>query len=240
MAPTCTADRPESKAARPHSGSVARPGVTVVTLAELRARRHGTTMRTVKARSRCPIGAGFACGLLLLAACSSGRPALRTIAGDPADPWPGPGAPATVWVFVTTDCPIANGQAPAIEAIGRAYAGRGVRLFVVHVDPAATDEAVRAHAAAYGYTCPVLVDRDHTLVRHAGARVTPEAFVFDAAGALRYRGRIDDRYPALGTRRPEPTSHELRDALDAVLAGRAVAVPETAAEGCTIEALVLQ
>ena len=68
----------------------------------------------------------------------------------------------------------------------------------------------------------------------AGATVTPTAVVLDREGAVRYRGRIDDFYAALGKPRRQATTHELRDALDAVLAGKPVAVPEAKALGCYI------
>jgi hypothetical protein len=51
---------------------------------------------------------------------------------------------------------------------------------------------------------------------------------------LVYRGRIDDRVEDLGRERARAVRHDLADALDAVLAGRAVAVPETRAIGCSI------
>jgi hypothetical protein len=58
--------------------------------------------------------------------------------------------------------------------------------------------------------------------------------VLDATGEIRYRGRIDNRYEALGRPRRVVTIRDLRDALDAVLAGRPVARPETTALGCYI------
>jgi hypothetical protein len=64
--------------------------------------------------------------------------------------------------------------------------------------------------------------------------VTPTAVVVDAQGTVRYRGRVDNLYAALGKTRQQVTSHDLRDALDAVLAGRPVAHPETEAIGCFI------
>ena len=66
--------------------------------------------------------------------------------------------------------------------------------------------------------------------------MTPEAVVFDRDGSLRYLGRIDDRFPELGTRR-EPASHDLRAAIDAVLAGRRPDPARTEVTGCVIEGL---
>jgi hypothetical protein len=72
------------------------------------------------------------------------------------------------------------------------------------------------------------------MAKQAKATVTPEAVVIDSKGETRYRGRIDNFYAALGKPRQQVTAHDLRDALDAVLAGRPVPNPETKALGCYI------
>ncbi len=139
-----------------------------------------------------------------------------------------------VLVFVTTDCPISNAFAPEIRAIAAEHAADPVRFFLVHVDWELTAEAARAHAAEFGYELPILVDREHTLVRATGASVTPEAVVVTDSGAFAYRGRIDDRFADLGVKRRAPTRRDLRDALEALLAGRAPPVARTQAVGCLI------
>ena len=78
------------------------------------------------------------------------------------------------------------------------------------------------------------VDRPGLLVARAGVEVTPEAAVFSPAGAVVYRGRINDLFAALGKKRAEPTTHDLRAALDAVVAGKAPPVATTPAIGCFI------
>jgi hypothetical protein len=80
---------------------------------------------------------------------------------------------------------------------------------------------------------PSVKDSDGSCVRALGVRRTPEAVVLDAEHRLRYRGRIDDQY-RLGGTRPAPTHRDLQEALDAVLAGREVAVKETPVDGCPI------
>ena len=64
--------------------------------------------------------------------------------------------------------------------------------------------------------------------------VTPTAVLVDARGAIRYRGRIDNKYAALGKPRQQITEHNLTDALNAVLSGAPVANPETKTWGCFI------
>jgi len=148
---------------------------------------------------------------------------------------PVPGALATILVFTSTTCPIANGFAPELQRLEAEFRPLGIPLVLVHTEPGLALGAARKHAADYGFTCPVLLDPDHALARAAGATMTPEAALLSPDGDLLYRGRIDDRFPALGQRRAEPRHTELRDALNAILANKPVAVPRTETVGCFIE-----
>ncbi len=138
----------------------------------------------------------------------------------------------TVLIFVATDCPISNGYAPELQRIMAEHRSDGVRFFLVYSD--ATAAAVKRHEATYGYTCPALLDPNHALSARVGATVTPEAAVIGDSGQLLYRGRIDDRYVGFGHKRPEATTHDLRAALESVVAGRPVDVAMTTAIGCPI------
>jgi hypothetical protein len=126
-----------------------------------------------------------------------------------------------------SDCPIANQFAPEIHRIVAAYPT--VEFRMVYED---AGDAER-HAKEYGFSAPVVVDRDRSIAKRLGATITPEAVV-TVGGEVRYRGRIDDRYYDLGKWRFQPTTQDLRDALDDVLAGRRVRVAETKAIGCSI------
>ena len=140
-----------------------------------------------------------------------------------------------VLFFVTSDCPISNGYAPDIQRLCADYRSRGVACSLVYEDPDIDPAAVRKHLEAYRYGgIPHTIDRDRTIARRVNASVTPQAVVIDAKGDLRYRGRIDNRYADFGKPRRVVTLHDLRDALDAVLAGRPVAHAETPAVGCFI------
>jgi len=80
-----------------------------------------------------------------------------------------------------------------------------------------------------------VLDHDHKLTRFAGAEVTPEAAVFDGKGLLVYRGRIDNLYADFGKKRAKPTRRDLRETLDALLAGKRLAKRTTKAVGCYID-----
>ena len=139
-----------------------------------------------------------------------------------------------VLIFVSNDCPIANRYAPEIRRIAARYAKLGVRFWMVHPLADETAASVREHAKAYDLPGTVVRDPRRELARALGITVTPEAAVVDRKGALRYRGRIDDRFPALGQKRSQATRHDLCEALDAVLAGKPVPVSRTPAVGCVL------
>jgi hypothetical protein len=137
--------------------------------------------------------------------------------------------------FVRTDCPIANRYAPEIRRICADYAAAGLECLLVYVDGHLTAEDVREHADAFDLALPAILDRDHALVAHAGATVTPEAAVFASGAELKYRGRIDNLYAELGRPRVNVTERDLRSALDDLVAGRSVHRSLTQATGCYIE-----
>ena len=144
---------------------------------------------------------------------------------------------ASVIFFITHDCPISNRYAPEIHRICDQYAGRA-GCFLAYVDPLLQTAQVAKHVADFQHgDYPALIDRDHLLVKAAGATVTPEVAVILPGGKLAYRGRIDNRYVTWGTARNEATEHDLRTALDTVLQGHVVAEPRTKAVGCYITPL---
>jgi hypothetical protein len=159
---------------------------------------------------------------------------LVDVAGATHRPFDDPRTRAVVLVFVVPDCPIADASLPELNRLYADYERRGVRLFVVQVDPQLSAEEARKHATEYQIRPPVVLDGRHAWVRKLGATKTPEAAVLSPAGELLYRGRIDDRYPRLGRRRDRVAAHDLRDALEAILAGRPVPRPRTEAVGCDI------
>ncbi len=139
-----------------------------------------------------------------------------------------------VFVFTTTDCPIANRYAPEITRLHDTFASAGVLFRLIYPNPADSAPLIREHLRAYRYPLQGLRDPGHALVRRARATVTPEAAVFDRAGRLLYRGRIDDRYVELGVDRQVPTRRDLENALTAALAGRPAPEPVTQAVGCLL------
>lgn len=142
----------------------------------------------------------------------------------------------TVLVFTTTDCPISNRYAPEIQRLAAKFA-TDVRFVFVYPVPSDSEAAIREHRKKFGGG-EWQRDPSQKLVKLTGVTVTPEVAVMTADQKILYRGRIDDRYLEFGKDRPQPTVRDLERALDAVIAGKPVPVPETRAIGCILSDLM--
>ena len=144
------------------------------------------------------------------------------------------GKTATVVVFVSFECPVSNSYAELLNDLAKASAEKGVRVVLVCPTTDSPKDVAKA-AAGFKLAMPVLLDPRKELAAGLKAKTTPEAFVLDAEGAVRYRGRIDDAYSARLKRNPIISSHDLTDALAAVVAGKSVARAVTSPVGCAID-----
>src|SRR5262249_10980562 len=140
---------------------------------------------------------------------------------------------AFVLAFTTTKCPLVQRYLPVLKALEKEYRDQDVQFLAVNVGPEDSIVEMAAQAVKHGVEFPFVKDFDHDCVQALGVQRTPEVVVLDAKRVLRYRGRIDDQY-RLGGVRASATRHDLKEALDAVLAGREVGVKETTVDGCLI------
>jgi peroxiredoxin len=159
---------------------------------------------------------------------------LRDTVGATHTPAEWSAAKAVVIYFTTTDCPIANSYVPEMNRIHDAYVARGVAFFAVQTDLTIPEADVVKYARDFRYSYPLLLDPQQRLVRLAGATITPQVAIFAPSGTLLYLGRIDDRVADFGKQRLKPTTLDLRDSLDAVLAGKPVPRATTKSIGCAI------
>lgn len=158
----------------------------------------------------------------------------NTLDGKTSTPLKSTKGKPTVLIFITTDCPIANSLAPEINRIYTHYHPLGVKFTLVHVDPKLSASDARQHAADYSLKAPIVIDRKHQLVKTAKASVTPQTAVFNSKGKLVYSGRLNNQWVGYGKRRAKASEHNLRDTLDALLAGKEVPKARTTTIGCYI------
>ncbi len=148
-----------------------------------------------------------------------------------------PERPALVLVFISTECPIANGYIPELNRQFTAVRGGDAKIefYGVISNHSTTRAAAAKHAEEFKIDFPLLFDASGELADALRPTHTPEAFVIDREGQLAYRGRIDDLYADLGKKRAAATCHDLADAIAALLAGQPVSVRETEPVGCFLE-----
>jgi peroxiredoxin len=144
-------------------------------------------------------------------------------------------AEALVLVQSCNHCPWVQAWEGRLSSIARDYAARGVRVVAISSNDAESHpedsfEEMQARSSAQGFAFDYLYDEPQSIARALGAERTPEVFLFDRDRRLVYHGAIDDDRDEMAA-----GQHYLRDALDAVLAGREPAVGETPAVGCSVK-----
>ncbi len=135
-----------------------------------------------------------------------------------------------VLAFWSFKCPVALAYIDRLRSLQEKYAGRGVVILAIDSSVNESAAEVKRNAANLALSFPVLMDPDGAVAERLGATHTPDVVILDRGGVVRYQGAIDNnKRPGDGGR----IAH-VEEALDALLAGRAVQLPETAPFGCTI------
>jgi len=157
------------------------------------------------------------------------------IAGQRQAPFEDQTTRAVVLVFISVDCPIANAYQPLLKRMAQQHADQGIRWLMIHPHSGTTPERAATHARQFEIEVPIVVDQQQKITRRIGARVTPEVLVF-AAGEKEavYQGRIDNLHAGFGKKRVAATSHELADALQAIVDGQPIQIKKTEPIGCFI------
>lgn len=136
-------------------------------------------------------------------------------------------------IFVGTECPLVQLYALRLRQLHEELAPKGVQLLAINSNVQDTAERVAEHAKQREFSFPVLKDTDQKVADLFQAARTPEAFVLDKDGVIRYRGRIDDQF-GIGFQRAQPTRRDLAEALNELIAGKPVSVAKTEVMGCKI------
>jgi hypothetical protein len=177
--------------------------------------------------------------LLAMAACGAGTPRSAVVPHSPLLDRDGATldarvlagrAPWTAFVFFAAHCHCLDAHDLRLRALAQTYAARGVRFVMIDSEAGATVNADAAEARRRGYPFPIVVDPGAALADALGADYATYTVVTDAAGHVRYRGGIDSDKIRLH----DDASFFLRDALDDLLSGRPLRVPEGKALGCAI------
>jgi len=144
-------------------------------------------------------------------------------------------APLLLVVVMCNHCPYVQAVDDRINDLARSFAGRCDVVGINPNDSAAYPEdgfeGMKHRAALKGYLFPYLRDEGQDVARAFGAGCTPDFFLYNADRRLVYRGRLDDNWKDAST----VQTHELRDAIETVLAGRGLTQPQKPSMGCGIK-----
>lgn len=147
------------------------------------------------------------------------------------------GAPALLVLFICNHCPYVKHIRSGLAQLGRDYLPRRVAIVAINSNdvanyPEDSPAKMKEEVHAAGYTFPYLYDETQNVAKAYRAACTPDIYLFDKNFKLVYRGQFDDSRPGNGV---PVTGKDLRAALDAVLAGKAVAASQKASMGCNIK-----
>ncbi len=140
-----------------------------------------------------------------------------------------------VVIFASNRCPTVKAYADRMNALQAEYGPRGVQLVAInsnspHLYPDESYPFMIERATLDAYSFPYLADPEQDVAKAYGAAVTFHLFVLDRDRRLRYQGRFDDARLEANV-----TTHDLRNALDDMLAERAVRTPNTRPFGCSLD-----
>ena len=147
------------------------------------------------------------------------------------------GSKGTVVMFICNHCPFVKHVADQLAALGRDYLPLGIGIVAISANdvsshPADSPEQMVREAEDRGYPFPYLYDETQEVAKAYHAACTPDFYLFDANRRLVYRGQLDASRP--GNDVPV-TGHDLRAAIDALLAGGPPVAQQVPSIGCNIK-----
>lgn len=147
------------------------------------------------------------------------------------------GQPALLVVFICNHCPYVIHLRAGLAQLARDYLPRNVGMVGISSNdaahyPADSPDKMKEEAKRAGYLFPYLYDETQAVAKSYRAACTPDIFLFDKNQRLVYRGQFDASRPNNGI---PVTGNDLRAALDAVLAGKAVSERQIPSMGCNIK-----
>jgi peroxiredoxin len=140
------------------------------------------------------------------------------------------GTKGTVLIFVSVQCPVSNAYNERMEKLAQDYRARGINVIGINANSTESADQVKHHASEHHLSFTILKDEGNRIADILGAQHTPEAYLLDVNNRLLYHGRIDNSRSA-----DSISSNDLRDAIDATLAGQPVKNAYVRAFGCSIK-----
>lgn len=140
------------------------------------------------------------------------------------------GKKGAVLIFIATRCPVSNAYNERMEKLAQDYKAKGINVIGINSNNTEPAAEVKSHAAEKNLSFAILKDDGNKIADRLGATRTPEAYVLDASGKLVYHGRIDNSQKLEGV-----VSNDVREALEEMIAGKAVSKTGGAAFGCSIK-----
>jgi len=138
-----------------------------------------------------------------------------------------------VVIFVSTKCPYSQAFNKVMADLSKDYSAKGITVLGINSNKSETAVDVAAHAKEH-FPFQVLKDEENKVADSYGAQVTPEAFVIDGKGMIRYHGALgNSKNPTTDASRAN--SDDIRGALDELIAGKQIAKDKTKAFGCSIK-----
>lgn len=137
---------------------------------------------------------------------------------------------AIVVMFIATQCPVSNDYNVRMAQLHKDYKSKGIIFLGINSNKQEDIAEIKKHAGKNKFKFAVLKDHNNVIADKFGASFTPEIFVLNPELEVVYHGRIDD-----SRRVGDVKTHDLRNTLDEILAGKAVTVAKTKAFGCTIK-----
>ncbi len=144
------------------------------------------------------------------------------------------GSKGTVYYFAGPECPMARAYAPDVARLVETDRARGIEWVMAFPEEDITVEMATKFSRDYSLPLPLIVAGSTELCCELGVKSFPSVVVIDARDRLVYRGRIDNRYRALGTTFGPPSERDLQAVTDALAGGNAIAPRETIAIGCVL------
>jgi peroxiredoxin len=147
------------------------------------------------------------------------------------------GEKGTIIYFMGTDCPLAKLYGPRLQSILEEFSDDGIVVLGINSNVQDSITELDAYARRHSVKFPILKDVGNKVADDFNAQRTPEVFLLDSQGTIRYHGRIDDQYTfgsGVGLASPSPKRRDLAEAIQELVAGKEISVPVTPIRGCII------